>query len=111
MAKYERTITGDEGAILTMLHDHIMAGGWSMSLVEESDVHMGSVHIVTRVYDKYFMRNSSRASLTLVVVSQGDELSITAIGSGAGTSPTVNISVGAEAELVSIVAHAIEDTL
>ena len=56
-----------------------------------------------RVYDKYFMRNGNRASLSLTVAGHGSDIFISAIGAGGGQGVIFNFSLGAEEELVDIV--------
>ena len=60
-----------------------------------------------RVYDKYYMRNGNRTSLSLTVVGYGDDLMISAIGSGGGSGILLNFSLGAESDMVSIVENII----
>lgn len=103
MAKFERTLTGDFNRIIDELDRAIMGSAMSMNLVDESNYKSGDVQVAMRVYDKYFMRNSSRASLSLTVVDEGSRIYITAIGAGGGQGIIFNFSWGAESELVDIV--------
>lgn len=59
--------------------------------------------MVLRIYDKYFARTGSRASLSLTVAGHGEDILITAIGAGGGKGILYNFSWGAEEKLVSIV--------
>ena len=70
MAKFERTIQGDFNKVVAELDQAIMGSAMSMNLVDESTFSSGDVRVAVRVYDKYFMRNSSRASLSLTVVDE-----------------------------------------
>ena len=108
MAKFEKVVIGDFNTIVYELDKAIREGGVSMNLVEESTYQSGDVLVDTRVYDKYFMRNSSRCSLSVTVVSSGDEVYISAIGAGGGQGVFFNFSLGAEAEMVDIVRDALE---
>ncbi len=65
--------------------------------------------MLVRVYDKYFMRNSSRASLSLTVVDSGNEIYISAIGAGGGQGVFFNLSWGADSELVDIVSDCLKN--
>jgi len=78
-----------------------------MNLVDECNYIISDTKIAVRVYDKYFMRNSSRASLSLTVVSNGDEIYVSAIGAGGGQGIIFNFSLGAESEMVSVVQDSI----
>lgn len=108
MAKYEKTTVGNFDEIITKLQNEIMNSGISMNLVDESNYSSGDTNIAVRVYDKYFMRNGSRASLSLTVVGHGSNIFISAIGAGGGEGVFFNFSLGAEAELVDIVRFCIE---
>lgn len=103
MSKYEKQINGNFHEILNKLENEIMNSGFSMNLVDESNFSSGDSDIAVRVYDKYFMRNLSRASLSLTVVGHGSDIFISAIGAGGGLGVIFNFSLGAETELVDIV--------
>jgi hypothetical protein len=105
--KFEKIVIGNFDAIIKQLDDDIMASAFSMKLVNSSDYQKGDLHVVVNIYDKYFMRNSSRASLTVTAVDYMGEIFISAIGSGGGTGAIIDFNWGAEDELIGIV----EDSL
>ena len=105
MAKFEKTVVGDFNRIVHELDKAIMGSGVSMELVDENTYMTGEIQILVRVYDKYFMRNSSRASLSLTVVGNDDSVYISAIGAGGSQGVIFNFSWGAESELVDIVSN------
>ncbi|MFA5342039.1 MAG: DUF6054 family protein [Clostridia bacterium] len=107
MSKFEKTIKGDIAKISDQLNDDILNSAFSMNLVEESYDSYSDSEVIVKVYDKYYMRNSSRASLTLTIFRKGDNLFISAIGSGGGTGAIIRFDWGAENDLTSIV----EDSL
>lgn len=109
MAKYEKKTVGNFDEIIAKLQNEIMNSGISMNLVDESNYSSGDTNIAVRVYDKYFMRNGSRASLSLTVVGHGSDIFISAIGAGGGEGVFFNFSLGAEDELVDIVRFCIEE--
>lgn len=109
MAKYQQTVTGDFDAIQNRLHQEIMGSAVSMNLVDESYVTMESTRVLTRVYDKYYFRANNRASLTVVVVSDGYAVSVTAIGSGGGTGVFFKFDWGAENNFVQTVARVMQE--
>ncbi|HWT75690.1 MAG TPA: DUF6054 family protein [Mobilitalea sp.] len=111
MAKYETVIKGQFDEVLSRLHEDIMNSAMSMNLVDESNHASGDTNIAVRVYDKYFMRNGNRASLSLTVVSHENEIFISAIGAGGGQGVIFNFSLGAEDELVAVVQESIERML
>lgn len=108
MAKFERTVVGDFNRIVNELDQAIMGSAMSMNLVDESLFRSGEVQVAVRVYDKYFMRNSSRASLSVTVVDEGSKVYITAIGAGGGQGVIFNFSWGAEGELVDVVSDCLD---
>ena len=108
MAKYEKTVVGQFEEVANRLHNDITNSAMTMNLVDESNYTSGDVKIAVRVYDKYFMRNGNRASLSLTVVGHGSEIFISAIGSGGGQGILFNFSLGAEDDMVAIVQESIE---
>ena len=111
MAKYEKTITGQFEAVVDRLHEDICNSGMTMNLVDESNYTIGDTRIAVRVYDKYFMRNGNRASLSLTVAGYGDEIFISAIGAGGGQGIIFNFSLGAEDDMVAVVEESINKLL
>lgn len=107
MAKYEKTIKGQFESVVEHLNQDILDSGISMNLVDESSFAFGDTKVAVMVYDKYFMRNGSRASLSLTVVSNGDEIFISAIGAGGGQGVIFNFSLGAEDEMVAVVEESV----
>lgn len=111
MAKYEILIHGDFDDVLKVLEENISTSGISMKLVDESNYILGEIPIAVRVYDKYYARNSSRASLSVTLAGQEDRVYISAIGSGGGQGAFFNLSWGAEDDMVDIVQNIVEQVL
>lgn len=109
MAKYEKIIKGDFYSIVTNINEKILNSAMSMNLVDESNYVHGDTLVAVRVYDKYFMRNESRASLTLTIVGNDSEIFISAIGAGGGSGIIFNFSLGAENDLVNVVETAVNE--
>ena len=108
MAKYEKNITGQFEYAVNRLHEDIMNNALTMNLVDESNHTIGNTKIAVRVYDKYFMRNGNRASLSLTVVGHDNDIFISAIGAGGGQGVIFNFSLGAESDLVAIVEDSVK---
>ncbi|KQL18382.1 DUF6054 family protein [Cytobacillus solani] len=108
MAKYENTLTGEFEKVVKHLENDIGNSGISMKLVDDSNHMMGTTKIAVRVYDKYFMRNGNRASLSLTVVGDNHNIFISAIGAGGGSGVFLNFSLGTENEMVEIVKKSVE---
>jgi hypothetical protein len=107
MAKYEKTMTGQFESIVNRLQEDIINSGMTMNLVDESNYTFGDANIAVRVYDKYFMRNGNRASLSLTVVGHGNDIFISAIGAGGGQGIIFNFSLGAEDDMVAVVEESV----
>lgn len=72
MAKYEIKLQGDLRQIVSKLDEGLTESSRSTSFVEESTITVNGVTVLTRVYDKYFIRASGRVSLTLTLVDSGE---------------------------------------
>jgi hypothetical protein len=103
MAKYETRLTGNFDQLVNRLSEEIMGSAASMNLVDQTDYQLGDMKIAVRVYDKYYMRNGNRTSLNVTMVGHGEELFLTAIGSGGGQGVLFNSSWGAEEDIVDLV--------
>lgn len=108
MSKFEKQITGDFNAIVAGLERDILENGLSINLVDESNFQCGDFQIAVRVYDKYFMRNNSRASLNITVVGNNGQIFVSAIGAGGGNGVFFNVSWGAETKLTNIVESSLQ---
>ena len=106
MAKFEFRTIGNFDEIVGALDRAILDSALTMRL-EESLIVCRGARVSVRVYDQYFMRNSSRAALTLTVVEADGEVAISAIGSGGGTGAIFNFSYGAESKMVGVVEDAV----
>lgn len=109
MAKYENTVTGEFEEVVKQLENDIGNSGITMNLVDASNYTIGTTKIAVRVYDKYFMRNGNRASLSLTVVGDNRDIFISAIGAGGGSGILFNFSLGAEDDMVEIVRKSVEE--
>ena len=108
MAKYEKALKGQFEAIIHRLNLDIINSAVSMKLVDESNFTIEDTKIAVRVYDKYYMRSGSRASLSLTVVSHGEDVFISAIGAGGGLGVFLNLSWGSEKDLIAIVEESVK---
>ena len=109
MAKYEREIVARGSALASYLDEGIRASGLSVELVDSSVQRMGDVTVRLFVYDKYYMRTSSRAALTVQIIANGESCYVTAIGAGGGNGSFLSFSYGAEEDFVSVVESLLDD--
>jgi hypothetical protein len=85
------------------IQNEIVASAMSCELVDSILREFQGVTIQLLVFEKYYMRNSSRASLTVSVIGQGDMVVVDAVGSGGGQGALFNFSWGAEEDFVAVV--------
>lgn len=103
MAKHERQVRARVSELASYLDEGIRASGMTVELVDSSAARLGGVDVRLYVYDKFYMRNSSRAALTLEIVGDGSVCYVTAIGAGGGNGSFLSFSYGAEEDFVSVV--------
>lgn len=103
MAKFETKIRGNFKEIMTALDTYIKNSAASIKLIDETLYRLETSEIIVRVYDKYYMRNSSRASLSITAVAEDDIIYISAIGAGGGQGAIFSFSWGAEEDFVAVV--------
>jgi len=109
MAKFEKKVIGNFEEILGGLHTYIMNSAMSIEQVDEARYEMQGVEVAVSVYDKYYMRSSNRASLTLTVIGNSTDIQVCAIGAGGGSGALFNFSWGAEEDFVDVVAQALRN--
>lgn len=108
MAKFETDLLGDFDGVLSYLDRTVMNSGGSVNFVDGSDCTLGETRVAVRVYDRYYFRNSSRASLTLTVVGWQGRIFVSAVGAGGGTGVVFDMDWGAEDDLIRIVRDGLE---
>lgn len=107
MSRYEKTFTGQFEAVVNYLQDDIDRSGITLNVVEEINYTLGDTNIAVRVYDKYFVKNGNRASLSLTVVGHGNDIFVSAVGAGGGQGAYLNFSLSGEDDMVSVVRESI----
>jgi hypothetical protein len=75
----------------------------SVELLEAVTRQMGDVTIHILVFEKFYMRSSNWASLSVILTAEKDVLTVDAMGSGGGQGLIFNLSWGAEEDFVSVV--------
>ena len=103
MAKYEKYFTGHFDTVLSQLHNTVMNGSMSASYEDGSSWANGEVRCAVRVYERYSMVGSSRVSMNLTLVGNGNNLFLSAITSGGSQAVLFKINtLGEEAFLKCI---------
>lgn len=94
---------GNHEDIREILINEVQNSGLSVELLETVTRHLGEVTAHILVFEKYYMRSSNRASLSVILTAEKDLITADAIGSGGGQGPIFRLSWGAEEDFVSIV--------
>lgn len=103
MASLSMIGNGNASEIAQMLTNEIQNSAMSCELVDSNSRVIGDISYYLMVFDKYYMRNSSRASLTVSVIGYGGLIYVDAIGAGGGQGALFNFSWGAEEDFVETV--------
>ena len=94
---------GNVHHVACLLREQITASGLSCEQVGETRRQIEGISVYVMVFEKYYMRASNRASLTVVVSGDEQEVCVDAIGSGGGQGAIFRFSWGAEDSLVGTV--------
>ncbi|MBQ2765592.1 MAG: hypothetical protein IJF48_01225 [Clostridia bacterium] len=108
MAKFECHITTNASRLANYLDSGIMNSALSVELVDSAVQQIGDVTVWLYMYDKYYMRNSSRAALTVQIIGTKNDTNVTAISAGGGTGTFFSFSYGAEENFVGVVENLID---
>ncbi|HCX64717.1 MAG TPA: hypothetical protein DHN33_05860 [Eubacteriaceae bacterium] len=103
MSKIHMKGQGKPDEISNYLSSEILSKGASMELVDTANYRFDDAEIFVMVFEKYYFRNSSRASLTVSVAGTPGEVQVDAISSGAGQGILFRFSWGAEEKFVGLV--------
>lgn len=102
MAQFEKIFSGMElNRTAEVLHRKVMDSAMSMELAGESRWQYNGTTVLTRVYEKYFIRASNRATITITMVQSGDTLYISGISAGGGQGAIFRFSWGAEEDFAA----------
>lgn len=90
--------------------ERFVASGLSVKTVDRYDVPAGDGRrAIVVVFEKYFMRNSSRASLTVTLDNLCGATRVHAVGSGGGQNALFGFDWGAGGDFEESVADALSD--
>lgn len=82
--------------ILAPLEQQILISGMSCERVDSFEYAVGETIVWVLIYEKYFCRSSSRASLTLTLVEANETVTANAMASGGGQGTFHRFSWGVE---------------
>lgn len=96
MSEFRKCYKGDTEEIVKQI---VQASKVVGNLLSAYDEVRGPVRILFRVYEKYFMRTNSTASLSILIIIQENEVDLKAVTSGSG-SGIFNLDMGAANALI-----------
>ncbi len=109
MAKYETTLKGDVRALAAVIEQGIMGGSVSASLEDQSNFSADGVQVAVRVFERYSWLGSNRVSLSVTLVSRGQDIFVSAITSGGSQAVFFKINTFGESafldKLIDIIAN------
>lgn len=91
------------------VEEYVSHSAMSAELIDRHDMSGNGCCAVTLVFEKYFMRNSSRASLTVSIDNLGGATRVHVVGSGGGQGTFLGFDWGAGNDFESTVQDALRD--
>ena len=108
MAKYETSLRGNFGNVISTLHNEIMNGSLSVSFEDSSSFFSNGVKVEVRVYERYSWIGSNRLSLTVTLIDNGEKLKLSAITAGGSNGIFFKINTFGEEAFLGKVREAVE---
>ena len=103
MAKITMQGKGNGNDIANLIAREMENSGISTQLVDTITRQTGDLSMYIMVFEKYYMRSSNRASLTVVLTEVNGDIKVDAIGAGGGQGVIFKFSWGAEESFVSVI--------
>jgi hypothetical protein len=108
MARYEVALTGDVDRFVAHIDGTIVSGSMTAKFEDGSDHRLGDARMVVRVYERYSATGSNRVSLSISLLSVGDDITVSAITSGGSTAAFWKINTLGEESFLAKAVEAIE---
>lgn len=108
MAELTMRGTGNIDQVFSYLDQAVVSHATTCQAVGTHGAAFGDARIILRVYEKYYMRNSSRASLTVLMTAQNNVVDVKIVSSGGSGSAIMKFSWGAEEEFVGVAEGALQ---
>ena len=96
MSRLSLSGKGDIDEISRVLKDGIESSGITCELIGEVSRTIDERAAIMLVFEKYYMRSSNRASLSVLLTQSMDTVYVDAVGSGGGQGALFRFSWGAE---------------
>lgn len=108
MARVAMEGIGNIKEVTDTIIDEILNGSVSGDLT--SEIYRGSegFEIILLVFEKYYMRISSRASLSVLIINNKGNITVDSVGGGAGQGPLFKMSWGAEEHFAEAIVKPLE---
>lgn len=107
MAEVMMRGTGDIDQVFAHLDRLVIAHASSCQAVGTHGCAFGDARVILRVYEKYYFRNNSRASLTVLFTSQNGVVDVKLVGAGGASGALVRYSWGAQEEFAGVAENAL----
>ena len=109
MAVYEKKMHGDFDYIVSQIENAVLNCSVSINIIERSNFISGDTRVAVRVFDKYFFKNGGRASLNVTVIGVGENVFVSAVGSGDSSKLFAKFTNGAKKQLLGAVKETLEE--
>ena len=103
MASISLVGKGNINEIARILISGVPESGLSCELIDSAERVLGDQKSILLVFEKYFMRASNRASLSIMLTSDGDIVYVDAVSAGGGQGALFRFSWGTEESFVGVV--------
>lgn len=94
---------GNIDEVANILISGVNDSGISCELIDSVKRNVGGDKVILLVFEKYYMRSSNRASLSVMLTHEGSDVFVDAVSSGGGQGALFRFSWGAEESFVGIV--------
>lgn len=108
MAHYEHELTGDVDRLVAHLDEAIPAGSVTAKYESGADQRIGDARMVVRVYERYSAFGGNRVSLSVSILSVGDQIALSATTSGGSQAMFFKLNTFGEDAFLSRAVEAIE---
>ncbi|MFA5449792.1 MAG: DUF6054 family protein [Clostridia bacterium] len=99
---------GEFEELLRGIIDEVTKSAISAEVIAAERTISGTVKTALLVFEKYYMRNESRASLSVQIVAESGNIKVVSVGSGGGRGVFFNFSWGAEESFAQTIADYLE---
>ncbi|MBK3494576.1 hypothetical protein JFL43_06855 [Viridibacillus sp. YIM B01967] len=96
-------------SVLDLIQTHIVDGSFSGKVIDVYERIVGNQQLVVCIIEKYYMRSSNRASLTITVDNLEGKTKVHAVASGGGEGAFFRFDWGAGNSFVNSVVRALEE--